>query len=360
MGAENRLAGLRALIAEQGAGALVSLDPSANAWIAGFHGSTSAVIVTASRAVLLVDFRYAEQAETQRAPGVEMVVVEGSLETRAGEWLDALDAGTALFEPDRMSVTRRDAVADAFSGELRPAPALVDGLRQRKDAGETASIRRACAIAEESLLEVVRGLRAGVTERETAALLEYEFKRRGARRPSFDTIVLFGARSSLPHGVPGGNPLKSGDLVLVDCGCEVDGYCSDLTRTWVYGRISAPWVEEIHRVTLEAQEAALAAVRAGVRAADVDAAARGVITRAGYGPRFGHGTGHGVGLEIHESPRLNPQSAAVLAAGMAVTIEPGIYLPGQGGVRIEDLVVVTEDGCDVLTTIPKQLQVLNE
>ena len=183
-------------------------------------------------------------------------------------------------------------------------------------------------------------------------------KKRGATGPSFDTIVLFGANSSLPHGVPGDALLKQGDIVLIDMGARLNGYCSDLTRTYVFGSIPGEWFEEIYALNLHAQRSALKAVRPGVTGREVEAVAREIMREGGLGDRFGHGLGHGVGIEVHEEPRLNTRSDSVLKAGMVVTVEPGIYLPGQGGVRIEDLVLVTESGCEVLTKLPKDLQVI--
>ncbi len=358
---ETRMNALRARLVERGADAFFSLDPPTNAWLTGFRGTTSAVLVTRGSAVLLCDFRYTEQAR-QQASGCEVNEITGTMEGRVGEGLAKLGSRSALFEPGRISFSQHEAVRAAAPGiALAPAPGLVEELRQVKDAGETAKIRRACQIAESALADVVDGLREGVTERETAALLEHEFKRRGAQRASFDTIALFGARSSLPHGEPTDKALEQGDIVLIDCGCMVDGYCSDLTRTFFFGRIPGGWAEEIYLCVRQAQQAAVAALRAGARASEVDAAARDLIARAGFGARFGHGTGHSVGIEVHENPRLNALSKAVLAAGMAVTVEPGIYLPGQGGVRIEDLVMVTDDGCDILTAgISKDLQVIGK
>ncbi len=358
---ETRIKALRARLAERGADAFFSLDPPTNAYLTGFRGTTSAVLVTAGRAVLLCDFRYTEQAQAQTS-ACEVVEITGTMEARVAEWLSRLDGRSALFEPERLTFSQHQAVHAAAPGiALAPAPGLVEELRQIKDAGEIAKIRAACQIAESALAEVVNGLRAGVTERETAALLEHEFKRRGAQRASFDTIAIFGARSSLPHGEPTDKPLESGDIVLIDCGCVVDGYCSDLTRTFFFGRIPGAWAEEIYLCVQQAQQAALSALRAGANASEVDALARNLISRAGFGARFGHGTGHCVGIEVHENPRLNAMSRAVLAAGMAVTVEPGIYLPGQGGVRIEDLAVVTDNGCDVLTAgISKDLQVIGK
>jgi Xaa-Pro aminopeptidase len=231
-------------------------------------------------------------------------------------------------------------------------------LRLRKERGEIERIAAATALAEEALEATLEHFVAGVSECAMAGLLEYEFRKRGAQGASFDSIVLFGERSSLPHGRPGDRPLQKGDIVLVDCGCVLDGYCSDLTRTFVFGRIPDNWFSEIYEVTRVAQEEALQAARAGVCARVVDAAARTRIADAGYGDNFGHGTGHGVGLEVHEAPRLNAVSSAVLETGVVVTVEPGIYLPGLGGVRIEDLVVITDDGNSNFNRLPKELRIL--
>ena len=219
-------------------------------------------------------------------------------------------------------------------------------------------IAAATTLAEEALEATLKHLKSGVAERSIAALLEYEFKIRGAQGASFDTIVLFGERSSLPHGKPGDRTLAAGDIVLVDCGCVLDGYCSDLTRTFVFGRIPGDWFGEIYEITRRAQEQALQNVHSSAAAKDVDAGARTIITEAGYGEKFGHGTGHGVGLEVHEAPRLNAESSAVLETGMVVTVEPGIYMPGQGGVRIEDLLVVTDDGSRNFNRLSKELRIL--
>ena len=353
-----RLHNLRKAFPTYGGNAFVSFDPVTNEYLSGFRGTTSAVIVTAQEAFLLVDFRYIEQAGKQACPDWQVVEISGIPEHRTGEWLNKLHADVILYEPDRITVNRMNLLDSMADGRLKQAPALVSGLREFKDAEELVRLRRAGKVGETALMNTIQQTHEGMTEQEFAARLEYEFKRLGAQRTSFDSIVLFGARSSLPHGMPGDTPLREGDILLVDCGCMVDGYCSDLTRTFIFGRICDTWFEEIYECVREAQLAALQSVRAGVRAVDVDAIARDIITKAGYGERFGHGVGHGVGLEIHENPRLNTQSTAILAAGMVVTVEPGIYLPGKGGVRIEDLLVVTEDGYELLTTLPKELQVL--
>ena len=355
---QERLEKFRAALVGAACDAYVSLSPPANEYLSGFRGSTSVTIVTQAEAILLCDFRYTEQAKAQVST-FEVREVTGSLETRAGDLLKALGIKRPGFDPGVMTVWQRDTIEEAYSGDLAPQVGLLSRLRMVKSPDEIAKIRAASNLAEGVLFDLLNELGEGVTEREIAARFEYEFKMAGATGPSFSPIVLFGSRSSLPHGVPSGRALQKGDIVLLDFGCILDSYCSDLTRTYVYGTIPGSWFEEIYAVTLKAQLAGLAAIRPGASCRDVDAAAREIIRAAGYGDYFGHGLGHGVGLEIHESPRLNVQSEAVLEPGMIVTCEPGIYLPGKGGVRIEDLIAVTDDGCDVLTRAPKELKVLN-
>lgn len=353
-----RIDALQAALAEEGLDAYVSFAPPANEYLTGFRGSTSALIITRTHGEFLCDFRYTEQAK-ETVHGLDILECNTGLEKRAGERLKELGLARVAFDGVVLTVEQRATVAEASGVELVSAPKLLTRLRQVKDAGEIAKVQAANDLAEGVLADLLPELKAGVVEREFAAHMEYEFKRRGASGSSFDPIVLFGSRSSLPHGRPGSKALESGDIVLLDFGCIVDSYCSDLTRTFVFDRIPGAWFASIYEVTLRAQLAALDAVRPGARCADVDRVARDIISDAGYGDYFGHGLGHGVGLEIHEAPRLNRLSEAVLEPGMVVTVEPGIYLPGQGGVRIEDIVAVTEDGCSVLSKSPKELKVLS-
>ncbi len=354
---ENRVDALRQGLRTAGCDAFVSLAPPTNQYLAGFRGTTSGVVITADEAYFLCDFRYTEQAG-QQVQGYEIREVSGRFVQRVGETLRELGVERVAFEPGYTTVELLEGLQAAYPGELVPQPDLVAALRLVKDADEVDRIRRASNLAEGVLADVIEDLKPGMTERELAARIEYEFKRRGASGPSFDTIALFGARSSLPHGEPRDKPLEQGDIVLLDFGCRMDGYCSDLTRTYAFGTIPGDWFEEIYEITLTAQRRALESVRPGMRGREVDAVARDFIAEAGYGPRFGHGLGHGVGIEIHEAPRLNKESDTVLEPGMIVTVEPGIYLPERGGVRIEDLVVVTETGCEILTAAPKELRIL--
>lgn len=354
---KERIQALREGLDARDCDGFVSLAPPTNQYLSGFRGTTSAVVVTREHALFLCDFRYTEQAG-QQVRDYEIVEVKGRFIAQVGEKLASLGVRRAAFEPGYLTVAEQAALQKPFNGELAPVDGLVTDPRMRKTPEEVERIRAASQLAEGVLRDVVESLEPGVAEREVAARIEYEFKRRGASGPSFDTIGLFGARSSLPHGEPGDKPLQAGDVVLLDFGCRRDGYCSDLTRTYAFGTIPGTWFEDIYATVLEAQRRALEAIRPGQVCRDIDAIARDHIGAAGYGQFFGHGLGHGVGIEIHEAPRLNPESDVVLEAGMVVTVEPGIYLPGRGGVRIEDLVVVTEGGCEILTSTPKDLRVL--
>ncbi len=356
-----RLAHLRTRLEAAGCDGFVSAHPPANQYLSGMLTSldhvSSVLIVTETEARFLCDSRYTEQAQRE-VKGFEIAQISGDPFAIAGETLKTLELTRVAFDPNGHSVADHARLAGAYGGELIPVDNVVTALRLTKDASEAKAIQDASELAEGVLNDVVPTLKAGVRERDVAATIEFEMKKRGATGPAFGTIVLFGANSSLPHGVPGDAELKPGDIVLIDMGARLRGYCSDLTRTYVFSSIPGEWFEEIYALNLHAQRSALKAIRPGVTGREVDAVAREIIREGGFGDRFGHGLGHGVGIEIHEEPRLNTRSDSVLKAGMVVTVEPGIYLPGQGGVRIEDLVLVTESGCDVLTKTPKELQVI--
>jgi Xaa-Pro aminopeptidase len=240
---------------------------------------------------------------------------------------------------------------------VRPVHALVEELRIVKDADEVAAMRRAAAVADEALRAVLDAGIVGRPEKRVAFDLYGAMLERGAEDLSFPTIVAAGPRGARPHAVPGPDPIPAGTLVVIDMGAVVDGYCSDMTRTVATGPLP-PRMDDIYRTCLDAQLAALAAARPGIRAGDLDAVAREVIASAGHGDHFGHGLGHGVGLEIHEAPGVRPGIERMLEEGMAITIEPGIYIEGLAGVRIEDLVVLTGDGRDIISATPKDLTVV--
>jgi Xaa-Pro aminopeptidase len=241
--------------------------------------------------------------------------------------------------------------------ELVPRAGLVEGVRAIKDDDELEKIRRAAGITDQAYEQLAKERFVGRTERELAWRMNEIFHELGADEPAFETIVAAGPNGAKPHADPGDRVIEAGTTVVVDSGAMLDGYCSDCTRTFATGELD-PRDQEIYELVLHAQETALAAVRAGVGGREVDAVARDIITAAGHGEHFGHGLGHGVGAEVHEGPRLSQRSEATLAAGQVVTVEPGVYVPGAVGVRIEDLGVVTADGVEVLTSLPKRLQIV--
>lgn len=329
-------------------------------YLTGFTGSAGLLLVTPDDLLFVTDGRYAEQAPDQLAAAGVVARVEISSDGQRG----IVAAATAQLariglEADHVSWSAADRYRDQWFGdagiegrEVVATTGLVEGLRLVKDEGEVARIRRASAIADAALAEVRPRLEAGLTEREFGFELDLLIRRLGAEGNSFETIVASGPNGSRPHHRPSDRHIAPGDLVVLDFGAKVDGYCSDMTRTIMVGGAS-PTQDRMLEVVLESQAAGVAAVRAGVPAKDVDTACREVIAAAGWADAFSHGTGHGVGLDIHESPRVAATSGDTLAAGHIVTVEPGVYLPGHGGVRIEDTVVVTDSGCVPLTLTPK-------
>jgi Xaa-Pro aminopeptidase len=319
-------------------------------YLTGFTGTNGACIVTPDDRLFVTDFRYVEQAQEQ-VRGFELVKGERDL---LGQ-LARLLSGRAGFDDAHVTVrVHRKLLESTGDGvELVEAAGLVETLREVKDEDERRTIAAAAELADE-VYELLRERRvAGRSESEVARELEQELRERGAE-PAFPVIVASGAHGALPHAVPRDVSIDSGVLMIVDMGAKLDGYCSDCTRTFAIGDVEER-AAEVYDLVLEAQEAALAAVRAGAGYPDVDAVARDLIDAAGFGERFGHGLGHGVGLEVHEGPRLAKTAEGELATGNVVTVEPGVYLPGELGVRIEDLVVVGDDGPDVLTGFPKEL-----
>jgi Xaa-Pro aminopeptidase len=348
---EARTDRLMELLTERELDCLLVTDLVNVRYLTGFTGTNGACVVTPGERLFLTDFRYVEQAAEQ-VQGYEAVQVGRDM---AGDMARRLRGRTG-FDDEHVSVALHGKLAEkAGEGvELMGAGGLVEQLRAVKDETEVAAMRVAAELATEayeSLLEL--GL-AGRTEREVATALVRFMEDRGAEGASFDPIVASGAHGALPHAVPRDEVIPKGTLVVVDLGAQVDGYCSDCTRTIATGPL-ADTARETYDLVLRAQVDALGAVRAGAGCAAVDAVARDVIEAAGHGERFGHGLGHGVGLEVHEAPRLGKTADGDLEAGNAVTVEPGVYLPGVVGVRIEDLVIVTEGEPEVLTGFPKDL-----
>ena len=330
-------------------------------YLCGFTGSNGALLVAAdddTRTTLATDSRYRIQA-SQQSPDVQL-----SVERACGPRLTELAAGQGVrrlgFESHVVTIEGYDKLAAAAQDvELVRASGVVEELRAVKDAGEIALLRLACEKADDALTDLINrgGVRAGVTERQVARELEALMLDHGAEGPSFETIVAAGAHSAIPHHRPTDSELATGDFVKIDFGALVGGYHSDMTRTFVLGE-PQQWQRDIYELVSAAQQAGRAALQPGAACGDVDAAARRVIADAGYGANFGHGLGHGVGLQIHEAPSIGAESAGTLQVGSAVTVEPGVYLPDRGGVRIEDTLVVGDKDPELLTRFPKELATL--
>ena len=326
-------------------------------YLTGYTGSNGLALIGPQTRTFITDFRYVEQAAEEVHPSFERRRAPLDLLEAVPDALPS-DIARLGFEDAQLSVRQHERLRELLAErlELVAAGTLVEQLRALKEPEEVEAIRKAAALADDAFERVIAGGVVGRTEREVALALEWEMLEHGARAPSFPSIVATGPNGALPHHSRRDVQIQHGDMVVIDWGAQVDGYCSDCTRTIAGGHPSAE-AEEVYELVLEAQLAGMAAVRAGASARQVDATARVVIEAAGYGAQFGHGLGHGVGLDIHEGPRLSQRSDGALKAGNVVTVEPGVYLPHRFGVRIEDMVVVTDDGCEVLTSVGKELRV---
>ena len=338
------------LLEERGLDALVVTELFNLRWLTGFTGTNGACIVGRDERVFFTDFRYVEQARRE---------VEGYEQARAGRELLADVAGRLTgrvgFDDSHLSVRLHKRLAELADGVvLVPAGGVLEELRAVKDESERAAIRAAAELANGVYELIAETGLEGRTEAEVAWQAERAFRERGAEGPSFPAIVAAAENGALPHAQPRDVAIPSGTLVVIDMGCRLDGYCSDCTRTFAVG---SPGDEalEAYELVLSAQLAALDAVRPGAECSAVDSVARELITAGGRGDEFGHGLGHGVGLEVHEEPRLSQSGKGTLVPGNVVTVEPGVYVPGRFGVRIEDLVIVTDSGPEVLTPFTKQL-----
>ena len=348
----------RELLRARGLDAALTARPANIRYISGFAGTESYLYLSAERAVILTDSRYTLQAEKEGKDCQVRTIGKGS---GYGELLAQLlsedGVRTLGFEEDALlygTAAELQEKSGLPAGQWKPLAGALSTLRAVKSAEEIRKIEEAERIGDAAFSYILEELRPGVTELQIAAKLEYFMKSHGAEGTSFDTIAASGLHSAMPHAVPADKPLEKGDFVTMDFGCRYQGYCSDMTRTVVIGKADARQ-REIYQVVLEAQETALASLRPGMTGAEGDWLARAVIEEAGYGEYFGHGLGHSVGLEIHEKPALSTREKTVLAPGMIETVEPGIYIPDFGGVRIEDMVVLTEDGVRNLTASPKEL-----
>lgn len=320
-------------------------------WLTGFTGESGSVLITQTAVVLLTDGRFDETADIE-APWARKVIRRKRTADETVRELRRTKVSRLGVDPDHTTLrTFTDLQKLARPIRVVAASRMVTELRLIKDADEIARIRRAVAIAEGAFRTVSSRVRLGMKEREIAAELVYEMSRCGAQGPAFPPIVAVGSSASLPHYEAGDREVRGDACLLIDWGARCDWYVSDLTRVIWPGSIP-PRLREVHKIVREAQQRAIAIIKPGVRAAQVDKAARDFITNSGYGERFNHSVGHGIGLNVHESPGLRRQSKEILKSGMVVTIEPGVYLPGIGGVRIEDDVLVTDSGHEVLSSLP--------
>ncbi|MEM8945526.1 MAG: Xaa-Pro peptidase family protein [Planctomycetota bacterium] len=336
--------------------ALLVTNPTNVSYLTGFTGEDSYLLVTLGQCIVLSDQRFTTQLEEEcpdltfeiRGPGRKML-------SSVADLLKRLKIRAVGIEANSMTVALHNALQSALERcDLLPTDGLIEQLRMIKDRSEIDRTRNACNIARRTFEVVRASLTPEMTEQQVAADLEYQARRFGGKCMSFPSIVAVGHRAALPHASPTDQRLGAGDFVLIDWGVNEGQYASDLTRILVTGKI-LPKLRKIYGIVLKAQLAGIRAIRPGVTAGAVDRAARSVIEKAGFGKHFGHSLGHGTGLEVHEAPRLGSGQSTVLKAGMIVTVEPGIYLPGWGGVRIEDDVLVTRGGYEVLTSVPKEL-----
>ena len=353
----SRVDRLQAEMTRAGIGHMLIQKPKNMRYLTGYTGE-GALLVSQSEAVILTDFRYVEQATIQ-SPGTR-VVQYGVTHPMLGELRALLEADAACqlaIEEDEVSVEAYRGMQEKLGGvEMISAGGITEQLRMTKDEDEIDCVRRACEISCKAFEEMVRIIKAGMTEREIQLQLDYTMLRLGADGLAFDTIACAGVNGSLPHAIPGSHALREGELLTLDFGARYGGYCADMTRTLAIGQVSSQ-LKDIYYTVLEAQTRALQMVGPGVECSAVDKCARDFID-ARYPGAFGHGLGHGVGLDIHEQPVLNARDHRELRPGHIVTVEPGVYIPGLGGCRIEDTVVVTENGFDNLIDAPKNLIVL--
>jgi Xaa-Pro aminopeptidase len=348
---------LKSLLRRQNLDALLVTQPDNRRYLSAFtagdmninESSGALLIPRRGRPLLLTDFRYQLQAQRETT-GYKVVIYRRGMLALLKSTMVELGVKRLGFESHyvlHQTAGKLQKLATEIGAEVVPVTGLVERLRIRKSPEELVKIRAAVRLNEEVFQEVYRQLKPGLSERQVALRLETLMREKGAERPSFETIVAGGPNGALPHAVPGDRPLREGEPIVIDMGLVLDGYCSDMTRTVVLGRMDAT-TRERFRLVRRAQLAGIAALRAGVTGREVDRAARQVIEAAGFGAAFGHSLGHGVGLAVHEAPTLSGRYQRKLQTGMVVTVEPGIYLPEWGGIRLENMVVVTESGCELL------------
>lgn len=343
---------LKHVMTERGISALLVSRRENVRYLTGFTGSAGMALVAGGRPLLITDFRYRLQAEKE-ASDASLFIQKKEIESALHNISTRRGIPTVWFDESSLTMEQIRAFRKKGLG-LRGSKDPVSELRQIKDRHEIACIRKAVQRAERSFLELKKHIKPGVTERELGIRLEYLIRGKGSRRAAFEIIVASGRNGAMPHASATGKRIKKGELVTIDFGAEADGYYSDITRTICMGRPSSRQ-REIHDLVLRAQSAAISAARPGASCKSLDAAARGIIRKRGHGKHFGHATGHGVGLMVHEGPSISSLSKDTVKKSMVFTVEPGVYIPGWGGVRIEDMVLVTEAGAETLTTLSREL-----
>lgn len=325
-------------------------------YASGFTGTTGLAVITKDKAFFVTDFRYTEQASEQ-AKGFEVIQNTGPIYDEVFEIVKNEGVKTIGFEKDHVTFLVYETLKSTLNCELKPISGLVEGLREVKDDQEVELIEKAIKITEEAFEHILNYIKPGQTEIEVANELDFFMRQKGASGVSFDTIVASGVRSAMPHGVASEKIIEQGDMITIDFGCYYKGYVSDMTRTFSIGDPGAE-LKKIHQIVLDANLKVTEAAKAGVTGAELDAIARDYIVEKGYGEAFGHSTGHGIGLEVHEGPGINYRNEKALVEGNVITNEPGIYLPGIGGVRIEDDLFITKDGNKNLMSCSKKLIML--
>lgn len=351
-----KLENLRKLLETEEIEALLITNEFNRRYMTGFTGTAGLAIVSKTDAVFITDFRYTEQADKEIKDFRIVQHMKTIIEEVASQ-VKSMGIKTIGFEKDDLSYGLYELYTKQMEATMKPVSGLVEKLRMVKTEDELAVLKKAAKIADEAFTHITNYIKPGISELDVSNELEMFMRKQGATSSSFSIIVASGLRSALPHGVASSKIIEDGDFVTLDYGALYNGYISDITRTVAVGEPSAK-LKEIYAVTLEAQELALKGIKPGMTGIEADAIARDYITSKGYGKEFGHSTGHGIGLEVHEAPGLSFRSDTILKPNMTVTVEPGIYLPGIGGVRIEDDIVITQTGNERLTMAPKELLIL--
>lgn len=352
----SKLDALRNTFQKHGIDGLLVASPYNRRYITNFTGSAGIVLITEENALFITDFRYTDQASKQ-AEGFEIIQHTLPIHKEAAKQAQRLGIKKLGFEQDYMAFATFKAYEEAMQAELIPVSNIVEELRLIKSQAEIKILKVAADIADAAFKHILDFIKPGLTELEVSNELEFFMRKAGASSSSFDIIVASGERSALPHGVASEKVIEKGDMVTMDYGALYNGYISDITRTVAVGE-PAPKLKEIYNVVLEAQLKGVAEIKPGMTGKEADAISRNYIAEKGYGDYFGHSLGHGIGLEVHEAPSLSYRSETVLQPGMAVTVEPGIYIQGLGGVRIEDDMIITQDGNELLTHSTKDFIIL--